>query len=196
MSPTDSRPDTEPVVTRKRRECVFENSRFSVYSDHICAGNLEVKDFLVVAPHGHRADLLTGVAVVAHCAGRILLLRVWRHPAGQHTWEVPRGFIDEGEEPEAAAVRELAEETGLRAAHLISLGCSLPDPGLIRARIALFAAAECVQQGRADGSELGIEGAAWFSVDEIRRMLTDASLEDGVTCVALWRYLQVMQKGS
>ena len=131
-----------------------ENSRFSVYRDHICAGNLEVKDFL---------------------------LRVWRHPVGQYTWKGPRGFIDAG-------LQSMAK--------LIPLGCSLPDPGLVRARIALFAAAECVQQGRADGRELGIESAAWFSVDEIGRMLADYSLEDGVSCVALWRYVWVMEKGS
>ncbi len=35
-------------------------------------------------------------------------------------WQMPQGGIDPGEEPEAAAIRELGEETGI-AAHLIDI---------------------------------------------------------------------------
>ena len=34
-------------------------------------------------------------------------------------WQMPQGGLDEGEEPEAAARRELAEETGVRRARFI-----------------------------------------------------------------------------
>ncbi len=34
-------------------------------------------------------------------------------------WQMPQGGLDPGEEPEAAALRELAEETGIRRASLI-----------------------------------------------------------------------------
>jgi tagatose 6-phosphate kinase len=45
--------------------------------------------------------------------GRILLQH-WRDPAtGDHLWEPPGGGVEEGEEPFAAARRELVEETGL-----------------------------------------------------------------------------------
>jgi putative (di)nucleoside polyphosphate hydrolase len=33
-------------------------------------------------------------------------------------WQMPQGGVDEGEEPDAAVLRELAEETGARPAHV------------------------------------------------------------------------------
>jgi putative (di)nucleoside polyphosphate hydrolase len=47
-------------------------------------------------------------------------------------WQMPQGGIDEGEAPEAAAMRELAEETGLMDAEIVAthpdwLNYDLPD---------------------------------------------------------------------
>ena len=47
---------------------------------------------------------------------RILLLNQYRHPVRMNLWEVPAGLLDiEGEDPLAAAQRELAEEADLEA---------------------------------------------------------------------------------
>ena len=54
--------------------------------------------------------LSAGVIVVRFLHGEphYLLLRVFRY------WDFPKGLVDEGEEPRAAAEREVAEEAGLR----------------------------------------------------------------------------------
>ncbi|HEX2297341.1 MAG TPA: NUDIX hydrolase [Pseudonocardiaceae bacterium] len=41
---------------------------------------------------------------------------------GRLLWSLPKGHIEEGETPEQAAVREVAEETGLAAAVVATLG--------------------------------------------------------------------------
>src|SRR6476659_5480618 len=46
----------------------------------------------------------------------ILLERQYRHAAQNYLWELPAGRIDKGENPLAAAKRELLEETGYTAA--------------------------------------------------------------------------------
>lgn len=54
--------------------------------------------------------------VVLDEAGRVLLLRQYRHPVRASQWEIPAGLLDiEGEDFQLAAARELAEEADLRA---------------------------------------------------------------------------------
>ena len=60
-------------------------------------------------------------------AGDVVLVRQWRQPLEAFTLELPSGGVDDGEDPRAAAERELFEETGFRAAgfeHLASVHTS------------------------------------------------------------------------
>ena len=102
-TPTDA-------VILKRRRTAFQNTRFRVFADHIAdsLGN-EVEDFLVVVPRRQRSNLLTGVAVIPIQDGQIMLLNSYRHVLGRRVIELPRGFLDENEEPAQAALRELTE---------------------------------------------------------------------------------------
>jgi ADP-ribose pyrophosphatase len=54
--------------------------------------------------------------------GRLVVERQWRHPLARVMLEFPAGKIDAGEPPFACAVRELAEETGYRAAEWARAG--------------------------------------------------------------------------
>lgn len=55
------------------------------------------------------------MTVVLDDAGeRMLLMRRHRFIVDRWVWELPGGYVDEGEDPAAAAVREVVEETGWR----------------------------------------------------------------------------------
>jgi bis(5'-nucleosidyl)-tetraphosphatase len=63
----------------------------------------------VTKDHDFRPRLSAGVVVVRRQAGewRFLLLRAFRY------WDFPKGAVEAGEAPLAAAIREVAEESGL-----------------------------------------------------------------------------------
>jgi ADP-ribose pyrophosphatase len=71
---------------------------------------------------------------------QVLLLRQYRYAAGGYLYEIPAGRLDEGESPEACAVRELKEETGCTAERMEPLTSILTTPGFSDEIIHLFLA--------------------------------------------------------
>jgi ADP-ribose pyrophosphatase len=74
--------------------------------------------------------------------GHVCMLRNRRPAVGATLLEIPAGTLEAGEAPEAAAVRELEEETGYRAARWRKLTEFYPSPGVLSERTHLFLARE------------------------------------------------------
>lgn len=64
---------------------------------------------------GERVLRVAAYAVVTDDEGRVLLARLSGHTSAPGWWTLPGGGIDHGEHPRDAMVREVFEETGLRA---------------------------------------------------------------------------------
>jgi 8-oxo-dGTP pyrophosphatase MutT (NUDIX family) len=58
----------------------------------------------------------------------IMMLRHYRHGIQKYLMEFIGGSIEENEQPEAAAKRELEEETGYTSGSLFHVGTSYPNP--------------------------------------------------------------------
>lgn len=180
---------TDPRVAVDRR-VACSNDRFDVFLDRVAGEGEDQPAYLVVAPRVRAEGLVTGVAVLPICDGQIGLLRIYRHPIGDHSWEMPRGFVEAGESVEQAALRELEEETGLacEAAKLESLGLMTPDAGVLAARVHLFVAHESVRVRSFEAAELGHRLLRFFSSAEIDRMVDASEIQDSYTLAAcLWR---------
>ena len=71
----------------------------------------------------HRVEALDFALVFARDAdGRVIMLRQWRQGPGRFALSFPGGHVEPGEDPAAAALRELTEETGYSAEHIRPLG--------------------------------------------------------------------------
>lgn len=71
---------------------------------------------------------------------QILLLRQYRYAVNGYLLELPAGRLEDGEEPEACARRELQEETGCTASAMAYLTTMFTTPGFTDERIHLFMA--------------------------------------------------------
>jgi 8-oxo-dGDP phosphatase len=72
---------------------------------------------------------------------RVVMLRQYRHPFGEHLWELPAGLRDVADEPPVeTARRELAEEVQLAAERWSLLTTQYPSPGFSDEKVLLYLA--------------------------------------------------------
>jgi ADP-ribose pyrophosphatase len=90
--------------------------------------------------------------------GRLVLVEQFRPPVGRHVVELPAGLV--GDEPgradeglEAAARRELIEETGYDARRLIPIAEGATSPGVVNEIASFFLATELFKVGAGGGVE-------------------------------------------
>jgi ADP-ribose pyrophosphatase len=99
------------------------------------------------------ADYVTMVPVTA--GGELVLVRQHRPAVDRMTLEFPSGHLEDGETPEAAARRELLEETGYAAGTVEPLGCLFPDVGRLGNRLWCFFSRDLTPAGAP--AEPGVE---------------------------------------
>jgi len=176
---------------QKNRKLVCENSQFHIFFDELTSqGRTTIRDYLVVAPKRVTSNLVTGVAILPIFDGKIGLIRIYRHPIGQFSWEIPRGFIDRQEASTSAAGRELKEETGLdcKSEAIRSLGFITPDGGILAARVQLFVATQCAKQREYAPAEIGHRELRFFDIQEVEEMIVRAEVQDPSTVIAFFMY--------
>jgi ADP-ribose pyrophosphatase len=103
-----------------------------------------------------RARNIQAAVILAVVDGDVLLVEQHRVPLGGPCLELPAGLVGDqtdGEAIEAAAARELEEETGYRPARIEILGRFASSPGMVSETFHLVRAAGLTQVGEGGGEE-------------------------------------------
>ena len=117
--------------------------------------------------------------------GKILLIRQHRHAVGDSLIEIPAGTMDEGDaSPEACVQRELAEETGYRAAKLIRLFGGYLVPGYANEFMHFFLALDLYPSPLPPDEDEDIETMTCRLQDALA-MIRDGRIVDSKTALAL-----------
>lgn len=118
--------------------------------------------------------------------GDILLQSVYRYTLKQRLWEIPAGMIDEGEEPLAAAKRELLEETGYESNDWLSLGKVFQITGTGNVPLEAFLARDVIKSIKATDEDEDIKSHTFKSFKEIEKMIIDGELVDSPVLAVLY----------
>ncbi len=121
-------------------------------------------------------------------AGEVVLVRQYRPPLGRMELGLPAGLVEDGEEPEAAARRELLEETGHAGDEWEPLGSVASSPSLKDNWAYLFLArgVEPVGPARPRRARAG-RGGDGAASENLRALVRDGEIvsSSGVAAVML-----------
>jgi ADP-ribose pyrophosphatase len=118
---------------------------------------------------------------------RILLVRQYRLPAKQYLWELPAGRVDPGETPLQAARRELAEETGYRAAKLEKLTMFYPSPGFLAEKMTIYLATG-LKAGKMTPMEDERITMEWFTAKDLDQLIKAGKILDAKTQIGFFTW--------
>ena len=130
-------------------------------------------------------------AMVAEDAdGKIVMIRQWRPGAEEEILELPAGGINQGEEPMAAAVRELREETGALCDTAEPLLMIQPSPAYNDEKVHMF---YCKVTGY---TELALDDNEYvtierYSLEELIDKIIHGEISDSKTVAGLFAYKEL-----
>lgn len=127
----------------------------------------------------------------------LLMVRQWRYAIARETLEIPAGKVDPGEAVEVCARRELQEETGYQARHLLHLTSYFPAIGYSNETIRIYAASGLQrvspEQDFQDTDE--ISQVEVFTLHQVQDLILQGTISDGKTIIGLSLFVARQARG-
>lgn len=134
------------------------------------------------------------VGILAWDGERLALVRQWRHAAGKALLEIPAGTLEPGEDPEATARRELAEEAGVTAERWERGPSFFTAPGFCTERLTLFLATGLAPGTTPPPPDEDIE-RVWTTLDRGLAAIDDGQITDAKSLAGIWWLARRLERG-
>lgn len=129
-----------------------------------------------------------GSAVLYVEDNKVLLVKQFRYAYGKELYEIPAGKLENGENPEITARRELEEETGYIAKDLKELFKLYPTPGYSDEIVYVYLADNCLKSCTNPDEDEFIE-CELIELEKVRKMIEGGEICDAKTIAAVYKYL-------
>lgn len=123
----------------------------------------------------------------------VLLIKQFRYPYNEIIYEIPAGKLEKNENPYDAAMRELEEETGIKAKSLEHLIDIYPTCGYSSEIIYLYLAKDCTLTHTNFDPDEFIE-IEYIPLNKVKEMILNGKLKDGKAICAISTYLMKYSK--
>jgi len=182
--------DQDFVTQISDRKTVFQGMIWNVVSE-----TFEFADQTLTREYVEHPGAVAVLAVNA--ANEVLMIRQFRQPVRKYLWEIPAGLLDiPGESLEAAALRELHEETGYQSKKLSHLIDFFTTPGGNNEMIRIFMAQELEFVGRPvnqEGEERDLQ-IEWIPFNEVLSSILQSEVKSPSAVVAVLAAAQISRK--
>ncbi len=112
--------------------------------------------------------------------GEVIFVNQFRYALNKVTLEVPAGKLEKGEDPKAAALRELSEETGIDAKTIVPMGALYTTPALMDEIIYMYIATD-LTQGEQHLDEDEFVNAVKIPLSKAVEMVMNGEIRDAKT---------------
>jgi ADP-ribose pyrophosphatase len=139
----------------------------------------------------HSPDWVNVVPVTRNASGEecFLMVRQYRHGMEGITLEFPAGIREPGEDPLAAAGRELMEETGRTAGRISLLGRIRPNPAFMDNWCWTYLAEDLSAPGEQRLDDTEVLDARELPIREVKEGIGKGELVNSLVMVALLSYM-------
>ena len=168
--------DIEEVCVSERR--IFDGRILSVRCDEVRtpSGHIATREVVEHKP-------AVGMLVITDRKS-VLLVRQYRYAVHEETLEVCAGLIEKGEDPYAAAEREMQEELNVKAANLRRIGEFYASPGFCTEMFTLFLAEELTESALPQDDDENVS-VVEMKFEDIPIMIREGKIRDSKTFAAL-----------